>query len=122
VQVTTEDGDGAEPTCGVCGRPGRVEFYDADGTAACGPCARLFNRLCRELRQLAPPSVKPVSFKTKLSDFPDSLALVGLVMDLEEEFVGAVSDQEASRFDSIADVIRAMRQQSPDNRWDNDSL
>lgn len=96
------------PSCPICGCPALPELCDPAGIALCARCGHLFHRLQKHLVDTL--FVRPervclhMSFIKDLAS--DSLDIVELIMRVEEDWGLKISDEEATRIDTVADLLR----------------
>src|SRR5262249_56668637 len=104
--------EGGLPRCPVCGRVGLLALVDPAGAALCARCGEVFVWIHAHLaRQLRRDKVM-LQLKTRLKDLGlDSLDVVELTMDLEEQFDVAVPDDVAEGWLTIEDLVRWIAQQ-----------
>ena len=89
-----------QPCCPVCGNRTLLEFYEPAGAALCTRCGHIL-RWFRERFAL-----DRIPLGTKLTDLGlDSLDIVELVMELEEEYGVAIPDEIAERITTIEEAI-----------------
>ena len=106
----TSEGQGLR--CPVCAQPGLLEFYDPRGVALCPRCGHLLRRVQGRLVSLY-GALNGIALATAFLDDlgADSLDLVELVMQLEEEFGVQLTDEEAARIKTVEDAIRCIKRQ-----------
>jgi acyl carrier protein len=107
--VSPRSPEGDPLVCRVCGANYVSELAEPLGDTVCSQCGSWLLALREGLKK---PSLR---FEDQLSTLGDSLDVVELVMELEEEFDMAVSEDQILKFRTIADLIRFLRQQR-DNR------
>lgn len=99
----------------MCGSESAVEPSDPGGDSCCPNCGHLLwwfrDRLGRETGDSPERLTLATSFTEDLN--LDSLGLVELVMELEEEFGVQIPDDEAERIKTVADAIRYIERR----RW-----
>jgi acyl carrier protein len=86
-----------------------LEFCDPSGVALCPRCGHLLRRLRGRLASLygAPEGIKlGTSFIDDLG--ADSLDLVELVMELEEEFGVTIPEVELEQIKTVEDALRCI--------------
>ena len=100
------------PRCPVCGRVGLLALVEPAGAALCARCGEVFLWIHAHLaRQLRREKVM-IQLKTQLKHLGlDSLDVVELVMDLEEQFGFSVPDDVAEGWITIEDLVRWIAQQ-----------
>src|SRR5262245_16195391 len=110
--VSSRTPEGTPHHCPVCGKTSTVEPSYPGGDSCCPNCGQLLwwfrDRLCRNSKILPE---KITLFSTFANDISaDSLDIVELIMDLEEEFDVTIPDDEAEQIETIADAIRYIEQ------------
>ena len=101
-----EASEGLGTRCPVCGQPGLLEFYDPRGVALCPRCGHLLRRFQGRLASLYGATDGIALATAFLDDLgADSLDLVELVMELEEEFGVRISEEEAAQIKTVGDAI-----------------
>src|SRR6185436_7711249 len=108
--VSSRTPEGIPSRCAVCGAETNIEFSSPTGDAPCPQCGHLLWRsattLNRVLDQLG-VSPENVTAKTTFQDLgTDSLDMVELVMELEEEFDVNIPDDVAEKLQTVGDAIR----------------
>ena len=97
--------------CPVCGQPALLELVDPAGAALCANCGALFKWFVSRLSRFAPAD-KITLYASLARDFgADSLDIVELVMELEEERGIRIPDVEMEHMDTIADILRYISKQ-----------
>ena len=110
--VSSRTPEGTPHRCPVCGKTSAVESSYPDGDSCCPNCGQLLwwfrDRLSRDAG-IAPERITLSS--SFIEDIgADSLDIVELVMELEEEFEVTIPDDEAERIKTVADAIRYIEQ------------
>jgi acyl carrier protein len=110
--VSSRTPEGTPHRCRVCGKMSAVEPSCPGGDSCCPNCGQLLwwfrDRLSRDAH-IAPEQITlSSSFNKDIA--VDSLTIVELVMELEEEFEITIPDDEAERMKTVADVIRYIEQ------------
>jgi acyl carrier protein len=117
MNVSSRTPEGFPVRCAVCGQESRVLPSWPWGDAVCPRCGQLvwapaavaiLERLSREF------TVKrdQLRLDTTLAELgADSLAIVELVMELEEAFDFHIRDYDAEKLQSIEDVLRFLEEQ-----------
>jgi len=95
------------PRCPLCGRVGLLALVEPSGAALCARCGEVFlwinEHLARELRR----KKEMIRLTTELRKLGlDSLDVVEVVMDLEEEYGVSVPDDVVQGWVTIADLVR----------------
>lgn len=105
--------EGIPHRCPVCGKLSAVEPSYPGGDSCCPSCGQLLwwfrDRFGRNA-DVAPAEIMLTSSFIEL-DGADSLDIVELVMELEEEFGVTIPDEEVERMKTVADLIRYIEQQ-----------
>ncbi|MCE9562738.1 MAG: acyl carrier protein [Planctomycetes bacterium] len=104
--------EGTPHRCPVCGKTSAVEPSYPDSDSCCPNCGQLLwwfrDRLSRDARNAPDRITLCSSFIEDIGT--DSLEIVELVMELEEEFEVTIPDDEAERIKTVADAIRYIEQ------------
>jgi acyl carrier protein len=108
MSISSRTPEGVPHRCPVCGKTCAVEPSYPGGDACCPRCGQLLwwfrDRLSRDTR-FAPERI--TFFSSFAEDIGvDSLDIVELVMELDEEFEVTIPDDEAERIKTVADAIR----------------
>jgi acyl carrier protein len=100
--------EGIPHRCPVCGKTSAVEPSHPGGDSCCPACGHLLwwfrDRLSRNAR--IDPETITLSSSFAQDIGAESLDLVELVMELEEEFHVTIPDDEAEQIRTVADAIR----------------
>jgi acyl carrier protein len=112
--ISSRTPEGFPTRCTLCGTETNLEFSYPAGDAPCPSCghllwfsAKVFSSLQERLSELlgvAADRISPDSLIVELG--ADSLDVVELVMELEEEFDFDIPDDAASRMNTLGDLIR----------------
>lgn len=116
--ISSRTPEGLPSRCTLCGAETRLEFSEPGGDAPCPSCGHLLWRSAELLksfqtRYAASSGVDPerVTSDTRLADLgSESLDLVELVMEFEEEFGVNIPDDAAERIQTVGDAIRYIQQ------------
>jgi acyl carrier protein len=108
--------------CPVCGTEVKREFGKPLEDARCTQCGHSLKRsaeMFASIRQLLSESLNvppdSITVHTRMDSLgADSLELIELVMDLEEEFGIPVSKKEADQFKSVGDILRFFAEERAD--------
>lgn len=93
--------------CPICGEAAAIETSFPNGDACCPACGQLL----WWFRDRLPG----VNFDRAMAEADlDSLDLVELIMELEEEFDFSISKEDAEKIVSVEDAIRYIRRRRPD--------
>ena len=115
--ISSRTPEGEPHVCPVCGNVSAVEPSYPGGDSCCPACGHLLwwfrNRLGREAGAAPDRITLASSFADDLR--ADSLEMVELVMELEEEFGVNIPDEEAEQIKTVEDAIRYIRQHRPDD-------
>ncbi len=107
--ISSRTPEGLPHRCPVCGKYASVEPSLQAGDAVCPSCGHLL----WWFRDRLGASVRLESFLT--DDLgADSLELVELVMELEEEYGVGISAEEWEKIETVEDAIRAIMRQRRD--------
>ena len=116
--VSSRTPEGLPSRCVLCGAENKLEFSDPGGDAPCPSCghllwfsARLLGAFQNRLAGVLAARGEPISPDTTLAGLgADSLDLVELVMQLEEEFDLEVPVNMARSIETVGDAIRYIEQ------------
>ena len=105
--------------CPICGANTNIEFSDPGQDAPCPSCGHLLwasNQLTRDVTQryadALGTSLGAINANTRFSDLgADSLEIVEIVMDLEEEFDVNIPESAAENIHTIRDAVRYIQEQ-----------
>ncbi len=122
--VSSRTPEGFPSHCLLCGAASNLEFADPAGDAPCPNCGHLLWKSAQLLQQfrhalseqLSIPA-RDISPQTSLADYrADSLDVVELVMEFEDEFSMTIPDADYDRIRTIGDAVRYMERRltSPD--------
>ena len=110
--ISSRTPEGIPHRCPVCGKIAAVEPSYPGGDSCCPSCGRLLwwfrDRLSREAGVASERITLSSSFTEDLGT--DSLAMVELVMEFEEEFDVAIPAEAAEQIKTVADAIRYLDQ------------
>ena len=115
--ISSRTPEGLPSRCPLCGAETSVEFSDPGDDAPCPSCgcllwlsASLLERLQDRLAKSFGISPTEVVADMKLTELgADSLDVVEVIMELEEEFDFSIPDEEAEKIHTIGDLIRYLR-------------
>lgn len=102
--VSSRTPEGLPNRCPICGAHVTIEPSFPPGDAPCPSCGQLLWWLQEHLPDRLGLDRPQINLDTSLTDM-DSLAIVELVMELEEEFDLSVSDKAASQIQTVQDLI-----------------
>src|SRR5262245_12811760 len=89
--------------CPVCGSRTLLEFYEPAGAALCADCGHILRWFCDRF------SLRTLLLETRLGDLgADSLDLVELVMEIEEEFSVSLPDESIDESLTIGRLINML--------------
>ena len=119
VTVSSRTPEGFPSKCPLCGASTNLEFSEPSGDALCPNCGHLlwfsakllshFQSLLAEARGV---TLDHITADTHLAHpDADSLDMVELVMEFEEEFDVSIPDDIAERFQTVGDAIRYIEKQ-----------
>jgi acyl carrier protein len=110
--ISSRTPEGVPHRCPVCGKMSAVEPSYPAGDSCCPGCGQLlwwFQDRLSHSSGVAPTHIAlSSSFTEDLG--VDSLEIVELVMELEEEFGVTIPDDEAEQIKTVADAIRYLEQ------------
>jgi acyl carrier protein len=117
VTISSRTPEGEPHLCPVCGNVSAVEPSYPGGDSCCPACGHLLWWLRDRLSRDTGAAPDRITLTSSLADDlkADSLEMVELIMDLEEEFGVTLPDDAAERFDTVEDVIRNIRQHRADD-------
>jgi acyl carrier protein len=108
MNVSSRTPEGSPHQCPLCGAISNLEPAFPGGDAVCPACGQLVwwfrDRFGERLAQMLEELSLESSFRL------DSLEAVELIMELEEEFDLDIPDEDAERIQTLADLIRYLRQ------------
>ncbi|HZZ71893.1 MAG TPA: phosphopantetheine-binding protein [Pirellulales bacterium] len=111
MNISLRTPEGLPHGCPVCGNLANIEPSLTTGDSCCPNCGHLLWWFRDRLERQASGS-QHLSLASPLSEFgTDSLDMVVLAMELEEEFGVAIPDDAAERIETVADAIRYIQQQ-----------
>ena len=119
MNVSSRTPEGFPSECPLCGASTNLEFSQPPGDAVCPNCgslvwlsAKLLSAIQRQFVELLDVAVNRITADTTLADLgADSLDLVELIMELEEDFDISIPDDVAQRIRTVGDAIRYIEQQ-----------
>ena len=118
IDAATRTPEGWPHQCPICGKTALLEPCYPGGDTVCPSCGHLLwtvrDRLARRLGDNLGVNREQITFATLLSEDlgADSLDLVELTMELEEEFDVTVPDEVATNFRTVGDVVEYIAQHS----------
>ena len=112
--VSSRTPEGMPSNCPRCGAKNNVEFSEPCDDAPCPNCghllwasAQLVQSLTKRFEDVLNTSPGAITANTRFTVFgSDSLDLVELVMELEEEFEIEIPNGVAERIQTIGDAVR----------------
>jgi acyl carrier protein len=108
--ISSRTPEGVPHRCPICGAAAAIEPSYPGGDACCPACGHLLWWFRDRLSDVS------VDLHSSLDSLGiDSLELVELVMELEEQFDITISDADAERIISIEDAIRYIRERRADD-------
>ena len=102
--VSSRTPEGEPHYCRICGDVVVVDPSEPLGDSTCPQCGILLLKF-----QDAFKTTDSLHPEDKLAKLADSLDVVELVMELEEEFDISIPDDEAERIQTVGDAIRFIR-------------
>ena len=119
VTVSSRTPEGFPSECALCGASTNLEFSAPSRDAVCPNCgslvwlsAELLSTFQRQFSDVLGVTLDRITPDTTLADLgADSLDLVELVMELDEEFDVSIPDDIAQRIQTIGDLMRYIEQQ-----------
>src|SRR5258706_15716900 len=105
--ISSRSPEGIPHRCPVCGRVAAVEPSYPGGDSCCPSCGQLLWRFRDHFSRYAGVAPERITLSSSLieSSGADSLDVVELIMELEEEFEITIPDDEAERIKTVADFI-----------------
>jgi acyl carrier protein len=106
--ISSRTPDGIPQSCPICGKLSEVTPAYPGGDSCCPSCGQLLWWFRDRVGHYGGKIADQISLSTSyIKDLGiDSLDMVELIMEAEEEFVLTIPDEEAARMDSVADLIR----------------
>jgi acyl carrier protein len=110
--ISSRTPEGVPHRCPVCGNESAVEPSYPGGDSCCPSRGHLLWWFRDRLGRGAGASPERVTLSSSFAEDPglDSLDIVELIMELEEEFDIQMPDDEAQRIRTVADAIRYIEQ------------
>ncbi len=110
--ISSRTPEGVPHHCPVCGKMSALEPSYPGGDSCCPSCGQLLwwfqDRLSRDAGITPAEVTLSSSFTEDIG--ADSLDIVELLMELEEEFGITIPDNEAEQIKTVADAIRYIEQ------------
>ena len=115
--VSSRTPEGFPSHCPVCGASISIEFSDPASDAPCPQCGcllwfstELVNSIINYSQDELGTTAYPITVDSQLAELDgdslDSLDLVELVMNLEDEYDIVISDNDYDQIQTIGDVVR----------------
>jgi len=105
--VSSRTPEGEPQRCPICLREAAIEPSEPTGDSCCPTCGHLLWRVRDRLSRGLGVSPDQILLTSTLAEIGgDSLDLVELVMELEEELDVEIPDDAAARMKHVADVLR----------------
>lgn len=116
--ISSRTPEGLPHRCGVCGEAFAADPSYPGGDSCCPACGSLLWWFRDRLGDSAWSGRDWGERLQEIADMaiPDSLDLVELVMEMEEQFDLTIDDDAAGEMSTIADVIRYLRRRLGDDR------
>jgi acyl carrier protein len=109
--ISSRTPEGEPQRCSVCGVVAAMEISSPLGDACCPACGSLFVWF-RDRLDAAELFDRALLLDAPLDELGvDSLDVVELVMELEEQFDVSIPDDQAERIQTVGDAIRYLRRQ-----------
>jgi acyl carrier protein len=123
MNISSRTPEGMPSRCPLCSAETALNFSDPAGDAPCPNCGCLMWRSTVMLERLRdrwtvdhPTSAAKSWAETALKDLgADSLDVVELVMELEEEFDINIPDEDAEKIQTIGDLIRYLEKRQKEH-------
>lgn len=113
MDVSSRTPEGSPNTCPVCGKQVVIEPTRPPGDAPCPHCGTLLwffpdaeECYFYEAKEIAPIRSEVDALIDFMNASPDSLDIVELVMNLEEEFDITIPEADAQQIQSVRDALR----------------
>ena len=112
--------EGQPSNCALCGAATAIDFSTTDGDAPCPSCGHLLwasaqvaQSIITHFEDLLGTSPGVITVNSRFSDLvpnlkADSLDVVEILMEFEEEFDVDISDDAAERIQTIGDAVKAI--------------
>ena len=101
--VSSRTPEGEPHQCPICGELVATEPSAPLGDSTCPQCGSLLMMIKDGL------NLRELHWNDKASKLGDSIEIVELVMELEEEFDINIPEEEAQKIQTVADAIRLIR-------------
>lgn len=110
--ISSRTPGGIPHCCPICGNMAAIELSYPGGDSCCPSCGHLLWWFRDRLSQDAGVSPGQITlFSSFIEDIgADTLDIVELLIELEEEFEVSIPDDEAERIKTVADAIRYIQQ------------
>src|SRR5262245_36824086 len=92
--------------CPVCGQRALLAVVDPAGAELCANCGALFKWFCDRMSRFAPADRITLEASLARDLGADSLDIVELVMELEQDQGIRIPDVEIEHMDTILDILR----------------
>ena len=118
--VASRTPEGSPGRCPLCGAKVALDFSEISDDAPCPACGHLIwkaNALAEHIKQLMASqlSLGDLSFDDDLGLATDSLDVVELAMEFEEEFGITIPDEDYEKLKSINDLARYIERRLRNN-------
>ncbi|MFO1091892.1 MAG: acyl carrier protein [Planctomycetaceae bacterium] len=111
MNVASRTPEGEPYLCPVCGAFAPLETSDA-GDSLCPQCGQLLWKLRDSLEAITLSPIQSIALSDSITEhLADSLEIIELVMQFEDQFGTSIPDDADERFRTIADVLRWLREQ-----------
>jgi acyl carrier protein len=115
--ISSRTPEGLPNECPICGASVIIEPSFPPGDAPCPACGQLLWWFQERLASRRGVDPRQILLDGVLTDeMGDSIDLVEFVMELEEEFDVTISDEDASRIETVREAIAFIRAARRDRR------
>ncbi len=109
--ISSRTPEGTPHRCPICGEVANLEPSYPGGDSVCPACGHLLWQFRDKVFEIGGIDKDLIKFETSLREglAVDSLDLVELIMELEEQSETTIPEEVAKRFKSVRDVIEYLR-------------
>jgi acyl carrier protein len=118
MMISSRTPEGLPHRCPICGNSAALEPSYPGGDACCPSCGHLLWWFRDRLSATYSLAADEILFESKFADVlqADSLEIVEIVMQLEEEFDVNIPDEDAAKILSVQDAIHYVQKHRASDR------